>query len=89
MDKGFFLAAFDSTSHCMQTDKLAVGKFRAGVVPTPTEITSGCGFSLRFYEGTEEELAAFMGTIGVPAKLYRMGPVGEDGRRPLRFIVAS
>lgn len=89
MDDGFYLAAFDSTSHCMQTDKLAVGKFRAAVIPTPTEITSGCGFSLRFYEGTEESLTEFMGTIGVPAKFYHMGPIGADGLRPLRLILST
>lgn len=89
MKDGFYLAAFDSTSHCMQTDKLAVGKFRASVIPTPTEITSGCGFSLRFYEGDEESLKQFMGTIGVPAKFYHMGPIGENGQRPLRLIMTT
>ncbi|MGD9559847.1 MAG: DUF3343 domain-containing protein [Oscillospiraceae bacterium] len=89
MPDGFFLMAFDSTSHCMQTEKLSVGKYRATIVPTPTEITSGCGFSLRFFEGSEAELTSFLHSTHLPAKLYHMGPRGPEGLRSVRLVADS
>jgi len=86
LDQGFYLLAFDSTQHSMKADKLAAGHFRAAIVPTPTEITSGCGFSLRFYEGDAEVLLDFAHKLPVPAKLYHLGEKGPDGRRAVTTI---
>lgn len=78
---GFYVMAFDTVSASLRAEKLAEGRYRTMVIPTPGEISRDCGFALRFIGGSREELARFLGELPVRAVLYYMGERRDDGSR--------
>lgn len=83
----FYVMAFYSTNHSMQTEKKAREIFRITVMPTPRELTNDCGLALRFDEEDLEKILMFHRGLSVPADLYRMSVKKEGGRRKVEKIV--
>ncbi len=49
MEENFYIIAFNSTQHAISTEQLLKGEGKEiMMIPTPREITSSCGLSLRF-----------------------------------------
>lgn len=49
MEENYYLIAFNSTQHAISTEQLLKGEGKEiMMIPTPREITSSCGLSLRF-----------------------------------------
>ncbi|MEW9121403.1 MAG: DUF3343 domain-containing protein [Thermotaleaceae bacterium] len=44
----FYVIAFESTHHAMQTEKYLKTKFSIETIPTPREISASCGLSIKF-----------------------------------------
>ena len=88
MDKndGFYVMAFNSTSHSIQAEKKAKELFRAIVIPTPGEITAGCGFAIKFLENDGDAIKEFMAALTVPAELYFLGNKKNNGKREIEKI---
>ena len=66
----FFVLAFNSTSHSIQTEKKAKELFSLSVIPTPRELTNDCGLAIKFLSGSQEQLTAFTSSLSIPADLY-------------------
>ena len=79
--EGFYVMAFATVSASLRAEKMALGRFRTVVIPTPGEISRDCGFALRFLDGGREELVRFLGEMPVRAALYTLGERRKDGRR--------
>lgn len=77
---------FESTSHSMRAEKLATAHFRVSIIPTPTQITSGCGFALLMRSGTQEELVKFAEALELPCALYKMEENGAGGQRTAALL---
>ena len=83
---GFYVLAFDSTSHSMQTEKKAREIFEVAVIPTPRELASDCGFALKFLSGDIDAIRAFHKTLKVPAGLYFLSASRINGKREVERI---
>lgn len=44
----FYVIAFESTHHAIQTEKDLRTKFKIETIPTPREISASCGLSIKF-----------------------------------------
>ena len=53
--EGFYVMAFATVSASLRAEKMALGRFRTVVIPTPGEISRDCGFALRFLDGGRED----------------------------------
>lgn len=75
------MIAFDSASHAILTEKQAAARFAVSMIPTPREISSGCGLSLKFRDRDEESFRQFFKLLKVPCRLYHLSEKKEDGTR--------
>lgn len=82
----FYLIAFSSASHCIETEKKAKEQFQVHIIPTPREITASCGMALRFQSTDKKETMEFFRSLDVPTQLYAMGQRGQDGKRPAKQL---
>lgn len=80
-DDGFYVLAFNSTSHSMQTEKKAKELFRISVIPTPRELSNDCGLALKFLDGELAAIKEFQQGLTVPADLYFLSHEKIDGKR--------
>jgi len=85
----FYVLAFNSTSHSIQTEKLAKQKFKITTMPTPREITNDCGLAIKFLEGDLEEIKAFVDSLKVPCDLYRFSVEKINGERIAEKILTK
>lgn len=83
----FYMIAFDSASHAILTEKQAAARFAVSMIPTPREISSGCGLSLKFRDHEEASFREFYKTLKVPCKLYHLSEKREDGTRQALHLV--
>lgn len=77
----FYLIAFASSSHCMETEKKARERFRVHIIPTPREISASCGMALRFSREDVSALGDFFQGLDVPSQFYAFSAKGEGGKR--------
>ncbi|MCR4963609.1 MAG: DUF3343 domain-containing protein [Firmicutes bacterium] len=47
MASGCFVITFDSTHQAIAMEKRLKGMFQSQLMPTPRQITSGCGFAIK------------------------------------------
>lgn len=86
----FFVMAFNSTSHSIQTEKKAKELFSLSVIPTPRELTNDCGLAIKFHSGSKEQLIDFTSSLKVPAELYCIWQEKEaSGLRKINQIARS
>ena len=78
---GFYVMAFNSTNHSIQTEKKAALLFRIAVIPTPRELTNDCGLAIKFLDGDISAIKEFHKALAIPADLYFMSEEKNDGRR--------
>ena len=86
-DGGFYLMAFNSASHSIQTEKKAKESFRITVMPTPMELTNDCGLAIKFLDGDIGGITRFHETLTVPANLYFLSDEKIDGKRRVEKII--
>ena len=79
--EGFYVMAFNSANHAIQTEKKAKELFRISVIPTPRELTNNCGLSIKFLDGDVDDIVRFYETLTVPADLYFMSAEKYKGKR--------
>jgi hypothetical protein len=77
----FFCMGFDSTTHSIQTEKLAKQKFKTCIIPTPREVTNDCGLAIKFLSGEIEEILKFFEGLKVPCALYKINNKRINGVR--------
>ncbi len=56
MSTGCFVLTFDSTHQAIAMEKRLQGIFQAQLMPTPRQITSGCGFAIKVKEAERRQL---------------------------------
>ena len=78
---GFYIITFRSANHCIQTEKKAGKQSGITVIPTPVELTTGCGLSLRFPVDDFSAVKVFYDTLTVPAEVYFIHNKKIDGKR--------
>ncbi len=87
MDRGYFyVLSFDSTSHAIQTEKRIKGVFDIAVIPTPREITSNCGLSIKVDSQELDRLEVFVEALQVPTNLYRFSHRKTEAGREVCLI---
>jgi|GEM_PF-1401412 len=86
----FFVMAFNSTSHSIQTEKKAKQLFALSVIPTPRELTNDCGLAIKFLADCPEQLTDFTKALSIPAELFCIWQEKEaDGLRKIEKIAQS
>ena len=83
---GFYVMAFNSTSHSIQTEKKAGELFKIAVIPTPRELTNDCGLAIKFLENDLPGILQFYERLTVPADLYLLSNEKIAGRRKVKTI---
>ena len=78
---GFYVMAFSSANHSIQTEKKAKELFKLTIIPTPRELTNDCGLTIKFLDGDVAAIKAFHETLTVPADLYFLSDEKTDGKR--------
>jgi len=86
-DDGFYVMAFASANHSIQTEKKASKLFRVTVIPTPRELTNDCGLTIKFLDGDIAAIRAFHKTLTVTADLYFLSNEKTDGKRKVEKIL--
>jgi len=84
---GFYVMAFHSASHSIQTEKKAKGIFDLTVIPTPRELTNDCGIAIKFNNCDKTAIEAFYKTLTVPADVYFLGNEKTDGKRKVEKLL--
>ena len=85
---GFYVMAFNSTSHSIQTEKKAKESFHIAVIPTPVEIKSDCGLALKFLDNDIDidMIKSFHESLTVDAMLYYLSNEKTDGKRKVEKL---
>ena len=78
---GFYVMAFHSVNHSIQTEKKANELFKLTVIPTPRELTNDCGIAIKFHDCDIAAIEAFFKTLTVPADVYFLSDEKINGRR--------
>jgi len=87
INDGFFVMAFHSVSHSIQTEKSARDSFDITVIPTPRELTNDCGIAIKFNNCKLPEVEAFHKSLCVPADLYILGNDRSNGKREVKKLL--
>ena len=85
-NSGFYVMAFNSTNHSIQTEKKAKELFRITVIPTPRELTNDCGLAIKFLDFDINLIKSFYDTLSVPADLYFLSEEKINGKRRVEKI---
>ena len=85
-NEGFYVMAFNSTSHSIQTEKKAKELFRIAVIPTPRELTNDCGLAIKFLDNDIAAIKGFFESLTVPADLYFLSGEKINGNRKVEKI---
>ena len=78
---GYYVMAFHSVNHSIQTEKKASKLFKLTVIPTPRELTNDCGIAIKFHDRDIDAIEAFFKTLSVPADVYFLSNEKIDGKR--------
>lgn len=80
LEKKFYVIAFDSTHYAISTEKkLAAAGASITMVPTPREISTSCGLSIRIRdEHLEQVLEALDGVSKEGMRLFRIDRTSND-----------
>ena len=78
---GFYIIAFSSAAHSIQTEKKAKELFRITVIPTPRELTNDCGLAIKFLDGGVAAIKEFYKSLTIPADLYFLSSQKINGKR--------
>ena len=84
---GFYVLAFNSTNHSIQTEKKAKELFRISVIPTPRELTNDCGLAIKFLDSDIAAIKSFHEGLTIPADLYFMSNEKINGKRKVEKIL--
>jgi len=84
--EGFYVMAFRSTSHSIQTEKEASKQFNITVIPTPGELTNDCGLALKFNDDDIPKIKEFHKALTIPADLYFINNEKINGKRRIERI---
>lgn len=83
----YFIIAFPTTTDAMQAEEYTREHFHITIMPTPREISSGCGLAIRFMEPEEESIIEFVRTAPFKGNLYKMYTHKIDGRHPIEELL--
>ena len=86
-NEGFYVMAFNSTSHSIHTEKKAKELFRIAVIPTPRELTNDCGLAIKFLDSDIAAIKDFYETLTIPADLYFLSDEKTDGKRKAEKVL--
>ena len=84
---GFYVMAFQSANHSIQTEKKAKALFSLTVMPTPRELTNDCGMAIRFNDCDINAIEAFHKTLTVPADVYFLSSEKINGKRKVTKLL--
>jgi len=84
---GFYVMAFHSVSHSIQTEKSAREIFNFTVVPTPRELANDCGIAIKFNNCDFTEIEAFHGLLKIPADVYFITNERINGKREVKKLL--
>ena len=84
---GFYVMAFRSANHSIQTQKKASKLFKITVMPTPRELTNDCGIAIRLDSCNFAEIEAFHKTLTVPADVYFLSNEKINGKRKVEKLL--
>lgn len=85
-DLFYFIIAFPTTTDAMQAEKYTKEYFHITIMPTPREISSGCGLAIRFMEPNEDAIIHFIKTTPFHGRLYKMYTHKVDGHHPIEQL---
>ncbi len=87
MNNSIYVVVFESTHYAIAAEKLFKElKLPVEIIPTPREITSSCGLSIKFNEGLMEEIKGILKDGNILIKgIYQM--IRIDNQRIVNQIV--
>lgn len=76
---GWYVISFESTHAAMASERALVGQAAASMIPTPREISAGCGMSLRFQADSRTEAVRLASACTEAAGLAAVYEKRQDG----------
>ena len=86
-DEGFYILAFNSTSHSIQAEKKASELFQIKIIPMPRELKNDCGLAIKFLDSDIDAIKVFCKTLTIPADLYFLSDEKINGKRKVEKIL--
>jgi len=84
---GFYVMAFYSVNHSIQTEITARKIFAITVIPTPRELVNDCGIAIKFDSGDLTEIETFHKSLTVPANIYFLSNRKINGKREVEKLI--
>ena len=72
MEKRKYILAFESTNYAIAAEKRLQELFKITVIPTPREITSNCGLSIKINEDDLNLIKTTLKDVSIPGVLYSL-----------------
>ena len=83
----YYIMSFPTTTDAMQAEKYMKEHFHITIMPTPREISSGCGLAIRFMEPHENAILDFVQTAPLNGTLYKMYTHKVNGLHPIEKLL--
>lgn len=82
----YYIMTFPTTAAAMEAEKYTKQFFHITIMPTPREISAGCGLAIRFMEPDKDAIIEFSKTAPFDGTLYKLYTHKENGRHPIEKI---
>ncbi|MCT4618087.1 MAG: DUF3343 domain-containing protein [Marinisporobacter sp.] len=78
LEQEFYVIAFESTHHAIQTENRLKEQFSIETIPTPREISASCGLSIKFSLETFSEIMKALGEDQEKMDVYKIKKRGKN-----------
>ena len=85
----FFVMVFYATEDTIRTEKFLKDYFKVAIMPTPREISESCGFAIRFFDASENELKRIVEKVDCSWTLYHLGAKVKGEERTVRVVAEN
>jgi len=86
-NEGFYVMAFHSVSHSIQTEKSAREIFDLTIIPTPRELANDCGIAIKFNNCDYAKIEEFHSLLKIPADVYFIKNERINGKREVKKLL--
>lgn len=85
--KEYFILSFETTSAVIQAEKHIKDTCPIAIMPTPHEISAGCGLSIRFLDSDETKIIGYCRSLPFSGTLYKLSTSKKGNKRPLTKLL--
>lgn len=85
----YYILSLQTTTQVMRAEAWLKNRLPVSIMPTPNEISKGCGLSIRFREDDLHTITSVLSEVPFPYKLYQLETRKINGKRPLTLLTVQ